>query len=187
MGRGTKDQDLKNEAARGCYSHDCCQITKQKNCQRRYAGKTKGPPRPRASSVRSHSGTPVGKRQGWRSREPFSSHLPRSCRSGKKFCSCLALTPKRLGMNKSQTPTKTFPKGCPLSLRHEFHLVERQLLRRHLRATRSDAVGMGPTALSFPRSPRDSGVYASLTITVRRDKRRMATEEAIETLQRARE
>lgn len=97
-----------------------------------------------------------------------------------------SLTPKLLGMNKSQTPTKTFPKGCPLSLWHEYHLVERQLLRRPLGATRSDAVGMVPSALSFHTSPRDSGVYTSLTITVRRDKR-MATEGAIEALQGARE
>lgn len=159
---------------------------KQKNCQRCYAGRPKvrpvqGPPLSGVTQELLWAGERIGA-----SRKPLSSHLPCFCRSGKRFCSCLALTPKLLGMNKSQTPIKTFPKGCPLSLWHEYHLVERQLLRRPLGATRSDAVGMAPSALSFHTSPRDSGVYASLTITVRRDKR-MATEGAIEALQRARE
>lgn len=130
--------------------------------------KTKGPPRPRTSSVRSHSGTSVGRRERWSEQE--ATLLPSSLllQVRQEVLQLPGPRSKTTRNEQTQTPTKTFPKGCPLSLWHEYHLVERQLLRRPLGATRSDAVGMAPSALSFHTSPRDSGVYASLTISQER-------------------
>ena len=92
VGRGTRNQDLKDESILGCCSHDCSQARTDRRIIGDACGSDQRSTQSRVPSVRGGSRASMGKREGWSklvSCPPFSHPPHHSCRSREKPCSCL--------------------------------------------------------------------------------------------------